>query len=102
MDDKVTLNVIIEAENTMEADMIAERIGIYFNGCEKELDCDCCGDRWTPAWQDGTDVPLIYAKPPAEHKESLYNGDEPITYVYYLDGRKEAYYQPRKVPNIDK
>lgn len=99
IDDNVTLNVIIEAENAMEADMIAERIGIYFNGVEDDMDCECCGDRWTPQWKDGTDVPLIYDKPPAEHRERLYHGDQPITYVYYLDGSKQVYYQ---LTNIDK
>lgn len=40
--------VFIEANSYQEANDKAEEIGIYFNGCEEGLDCDCCGDRWYP------------------------------------------------------
>lgn len=25
---------------------------IYFDGVEKGLDCECCGDRWDELWED--------------------------------------------------
>jgi len=36
----------VEAESAEEANARAESIGVYFDGCETGLDCDCCGDRW--------------------------------------------------------
>jgi len=38
--------VFIEAENKQAAEAKALSIGIYFNGVDDEIDCDCCGDRW--------------------------------------------------------
>jgi hypothetical protein len=40
--------VFIEAANAVEANEIALQNGIYFNGVAKDIDCDCCGDRWYP------------------------------------------------------
>lgn len=39
-------DVWIEADSPDEANEYAQTIGIYFNGVEKWMDCDCCGDRW--------------------------------------------------------
>lgn len=48
--------VFIEADSAKEADEYAESIGIYFNGVDDDMDCDCCGDRWYPqAWWGGGD-----------------------------------------------
>jgi len=47
IDDDLTKNVIIEASNKDEANDIAKRIGIYFNGVINGFDCECCGDRWS-------------------------------------------------------
>ena len=44
--DNVSEHVIIEAPSEEKALEIAENIGIYFDGVERELDCECCGDRW--------------------------------------------------------
>ena len=44
--------VWIEAKNADDANSRAEGIGIYFNGCEDDIDCDCCGDRWYPVYKD--------------------------------------------------
>lgn len=38
--------IIVEARNTTEANRKAKNHGVYFNGVDKDLDCDCCGDRW--------------------------------------------------------
>jgi hypothetical protein len=67
----IGVNVWIEALSVEDANDRAERIGIYFNGCEAGQDCECCGDRWSPAWNgSGKDSPNFRA------------GD----YVHYLDG----------------
>ena len=41
----VDVYTIVEADSADEADRRAEAIGIYFDGCEKDIDCECCGDR---------------------------------------------------------
>lgn len=72
--------VIIEAESADHADSRAEMIGIYFNGVNDGLDCECCGDRWYPTseWA-ATDIPMIYGGDPFE---TPYDG-----YVHMLDGQ---------------
>lgn len=53
-------HVWIEADSTHEANEIADRIGIYFNGVDADIDCPCCGDRWYPAQDyDREDNPPI-------------------------------------------
>ena len=44
--------VWIEADTAAEADERAEKIGIYFDGCQNGVDCDCCGDRWDRAYEN--------------------------------------------------
>lgn len=51
-DDNLSIEVVIEADDCIEANNIAESLGIYFNGVEDGLDCDCCGDRWCKAYYD--------------------------------------------------
>jgi hypothetical protein len=44
------VDVWVMAESEEEANRLAEQYaGVYFDGVEKGLDCDCCGDRWYPA-----------------------------------------------------
>ena len=38
--------VFIEADTAEEANAIGLENGIYFDGVEKDYDCECCGDRW--------------------------------------------------------
>ena len=45
----VTIEVYIEAEDVDMANIKAQEIGIYFDGCNTERDCPCCGDRWEKA-----------------------------------------------------
>lgn len=64
----VTHYVIIEADNAEDANRRAEDLGIYFDGCESGMDCDCCGDRWSPAWR-GDAEPSVYGSNPRNHTE---------------------------------
>lgn len=48
----ISTYVIIEATSLYQANGIASGVGIYFDGCLKGLDCDCCGDRWSEPWED--------------------------------------------------
>lgn len=45
-DENLCHRLFIEAKDENEACEIAERLGVYFNGCEEGMDCPCCGDRW--------------------------------------------------------
>ena len=79
--------VIIEALNARDANLKAEVIGLYFNGCENDNDCPCCGDRWSPIYEgDGYGVPYIYNIPLSEVKKSYYRDS---CYVHYLNGKIE-------------
>lgn len=76
--------VIIEAKNAEEANKRAEDIGLYFDGCEKDLDCSCCGDRWYETDEYyGKDEPCYYTKPIKECKKEIFADG---CYVHYLDG----------------
>ena len=46
VNDQLCHNLIIEANNSEEAESKAESMGVYFNGCDEGMDCPCCGDRW--------------------------------------------------------
>lgn len=63
VNDDVDFNVIIQANDAAEANELAQRIGIYFNGVDDEYDCECCGDRWSVTSDvDGKDEPEIYGE----------------------------------------
>ena len=93
---EVSTHVIIEAHSALEANSIAEEHGIYFNGCDDGIDCDCCGDRWSRAHGEGTIEPLIYGQPIEEALKSKprikwnKKGETEII-VYYLNGDIKKY-----------
>jgi hypothetical protein len=59
----ITHFVIIEARDAQQANLIAERNGIYFSGCRNGVDCNCRGDRWNPVDDnDGNDEPRLYGE----------------------------------------
>jgi hypothetical protein len=39
-------HLFIEADNEHIANEKAVSLGVYFDGCENGMDCQCCGDRW--------------------------------------------------------
>lgn len=82
----VSTFVIMEALDADDANCRAREIGIYFNGVEDGIDCDCCGDRWYPAYEEGFKNPEVYGKLLEKHKQDVVGGN---TIVYYIDGRKE-------------
>lgn len=101
--DSVTFTVIIEASSADEANDRAEEIGIYFDD-DYEMDCPCCGPRWSRAWEsDGAETPTIYGKPVAEYEEMWAEYEEmwaepgkPYAYVYYANGEKVAYFSKER------
>lgn len=48
--------VFIQAESAEQANAIAVQNGIYFDGCQSGIDCRCCGDRWSRAWDWEDDI----------------------------------------------
>ena len=76
--------VVIEATSAGHANDRAERIGLYFDGCNDGRDCSCCGDRWCSAYGDGDDVPSVYRMPleGSEYESALYWGLP--AFVHYL------------------
>lgn len=98
----ITHYVIVEADSADDANDRAERIGLYFEGCESGMDCPCCGDRWSRVWtwgdrEPGTEVPTLYDRPLIEigtdpeglDKWSLggWMGSNPEVFVHLKDGR---------------
>lgn len=90
IDDDVSHIVIIEAATAMQANETAQNVaGIYFDGCEKGWDCDCCGDRWYPVSDyDGHDEPMVYGHPLAEYKDMW--AKYAILWSYDPDGKMTA------------
>lgn len=81
-DSNVDWYVIVEAANAGEANVLAQEVGIYFDGCDKGMDCPCCGDRWSEVWGEGDEVPSLYGEP-----VDLGDSDRGII-IHYLDGRR--------------
>jgi hypothetical protein len=46
VDENLCLSIYIEAEKAEEAKEKALDLGVYFDGVENGVDCECCGDRW--------------------------------------------------------
>lgn len=67
-------NLFIEAPSASEANRIAQENGVYFDP-EYERDCECCGTRWTEAW-DGCGTEGLKYDPYYQLNAK----------VYYLDG----------------
>lgn len=40
------ITVYVHADTPEQANDRAEAYGLYFDGVDNDLDCDCCGDRW--------------------------------------------------------
>jgi hypothetical protein len=91
VDEYVAHTVIIEAVDAEAADSKARDIGIYFNGCDKGYDCECCGDRWYPAYGEGDESPNIYGEDPEVYGEKFAKTGEPYCHVYYADGIVKTY-----------
>jgi hypothetical protein len=89
-DDKVACTVIIEAESAKEADVRAEEVGIYFDD-DYDIDCACCGTRWSRAWDDGEETPQIYGKDIADHRCMWTPVGFAYAHVYYKDGTKKSF-----------
>lgn len=79
VNEHITHRVLIEANDADEAIDIAESLGIYFDGVENGMDCECCGDRWYRPWSDnGKEFPYRYGtfnKKDAESIQEKYDAE---------------------------
>ncbi|MHC8516834.1 DUF7296 family protein [Sporosarcina sp. ITBMC105] len=104
VDDKICHRVLIEAISAEDADEKAQEMGIYFDGVERGIDCDCCGDRWYSGTQAMSGVwsfnPRVSTADKFENNIVLYaqyHADEwgwtiPDARIFYADGSvKEIY-----------
>lgn len=97
-EDGISHYVIIEAQNANHAKDRAERIGLYFNGCDFGKDCSCCGDRWSDYLDDsdGTDVPMVYDTPAKQVEFGTspnyrWMDGKPEGFIHYIGGRFEGF-----------
>lgn len=91
-DDRVGNYVIVEGDDVADANERAEAIGLYFDGCSHGMDCGCCGDRWNPAYGEGSAQPTIYGQTFKEFEDSLdfVMVEKKVTiHTHYKDGRHE-------------
>ena len=65
---------------------------MYFDGCAKNIDCPCCGDRWYQQYDgDGDEQPSIYGMPIEEYINRFKEIELPYAYVYRRDGTVVKY-----------
>jgi len=92
VNDTVAHYVFIEADTAEAADAKAETVGIYFDGIEKDWDCECCGDRWDRSSRyDYSDNTHLYDVPIDHYDDAHTDVHQPYAYVYYKDGSKAAH-----------
>ena len=84
--------VIVEADSAEDADSKAQAIGLYFDG---EGDCDCCGARWSQAY-NGTNEPEVYGASAFDYEVSKFGikwmGEDPEGFIHYRDGKIIPFY----------
>lgn len=86
-DNKVRKYVIVEGISVEDINEKARMIGIYFNGVNEGIDCECCGDRWSECDDDYdfcTETPMVYDK---EIQPAL-NEKRANVIIYYKDGSR--------------
>lgn len=83
-DEKVAPYVIIQAYNAEQANALSSMYGIYFNGVEKNMDCDCCGDRWYEVDEDEEIV-----------DDKYFLALDDTTIIHYLNGTVKKFFASR-------
>jgi hypothetical protein len=76
----IGVDVWIQAPSVEAAEQKAKSIGVYFDGCNSGLDCNCCGDRWYPlgSEEQGEDWPTA----PYEYTWTYHD----TVYIHLADG----------------
>lgn len=86
----ITHRVVIEAESEEEAIEKALGVGLYFNGCDAGIDCNCCGDRWS-TWTREIENLESWLK-----DVEKYCWLSPDVFVHYQDGTVKGYLEKNK------
>lgn len=86
----ISVYVVIEADSAADANLRAELIGIYFDD-NYDIDCECCGARWTEIWRDeaGDELPTVYSEVIDGGWKPTFGkwmGDNPEGYIHYKNG----------------
>lgn len=87
--------VIIEADSAIEANEIATTASespIYFNGVSLGRDCECCGSRWYPLWEDDKGV---WGDPITEENENV------LVIRKKLQGCEHDFHPAKSIPPND-
>ena len=53
------LKVFVQADAEDVACVLAQRHGVYFDGCASGTDCNCCGDRWSRPYESLDAEPVL-------------------------------------------
>lgn len=69
--------VIVEADSVDEANSRAEEIGLYFDGAG---DCECCGQRWYSAYDEGEASPQVYGE------DVVFSEESASSFVHFKSG----------------
>lgn len=86
-ENKVSHFVIVEADSLDEANEIAQDVGVYFGGVSIQIDCSCCGDRWSNYFITPTEDPEIYEEPAESWDARKYMGiGVPEVIIHYKSG----------------
>lgn len=94
VDENVSHRVVIEADTYEQAEAKAFDFGIYYDGVLKEIDCDCCGDRWYEGEElngNQEEVEEYLKKLAAE-----YGWVDPDIIVHYANGDKKTFTRVKK------
>lgn len=98
VDNDVCHRLFIEATNAEQANRIAQDLGVYFDGCDSGMDCDCCGDRWYEAdeynaidlkeMSESYKTELTTIEDYAQLLADKYGWTTPDARVFYLSGQR--------------
>lgn len=75
--------ILVQANSASDANDLVQNHGVYFDGCDDERDCECCGDRWDRHYHEdySTDSPCVYGE---------VVGPSDNVKLVYSDGRVEG------------
>lgn len=89
VNDDLTWRVVIEADTYQQAEQKAFEFGVYYNGCDDDIDCSCCGDRWYEG--EELDEGHLKGRTLEEYLQEYadaYGWEDPSIIIHYLDGTK--------------
>lgn len=106
VDDKLTHRVFIEADTYREAESKALYMGVYYNGCDEGLDCECCGDRWYEGdevpvpnkirrWDSNNAVDINTVEEYAQYLADKYGWCKPDARLFYKNGEVKEIFKTK-------